>query len=294
VLCGLVVAGAAWWLFDRARIPLAGLGRAAIALTLGAGLVFAANFVVARQLAWTPGGFSLAFGRMLQDGIVKRYLDDHCPDPTLRLCAYRAQLPRDADEWFWNNDLFNRFGRFAGWGDEMRRIAIGSIVKYPGLQVQTAAIATAKQLISVAVGEGVENTVGHTYAIIEEYTPDVVPAMRAARQQRGEIDFAGVNMIAVPVALLSIMVLPLIVLWTRRRIGWADLGLLATTTATAILINAAVCGVFANPHDRYGARLAWVATFAVLLVPLRRVAGAQVSARRPHSPLTESNPAAPH
>ena len=37
-------------------------------------------FVVAKRLAWTPGGFALSFGRMLQDGIVKKYLDDHCPE----------------------------------------------------------------------------------------------------------------------------------------------------------------------------------------------------------------------
>jgi hypothetical protein len=27
-----------------------------------------------------------------------------------------------------------------------------------------------------------------------------------------------------------------------------------------------------NPHDRYGARLAWIATFAVALVPMRYAA----------------------
>ena len=73
-------------------MPLASLGRGALALALGAVLVLAADFVVAKRLAWTPGGFALSFGRMLQDGIVKKYLDQHCPDPALRLCAYKDQL----------------------------------------------------------------------------------------------------------------------------------------------------------------------------------------------------------
>lgn len=51
------------------------------------------------QLAWTPGGFGIAFGRMLQDGIVKRYLDGHCPDARLKLCPYRNELPRTADDF---------------------------------------------------------------------------------------------------------------------------------------------------------------------------------------------------
>ena len=71
-------------------------------------MVFAANYVVAKRLAWTPGGFALSFGRMLQDGIVKKYLDEHCPDPKLQLCAYKDQLPDDADVWFWGSKLFDQ------------------------------------------------------------------------------------------------------------------------------------------------------------------------------------------
>ena len=78
-----------------------------------------ADYVVAKRLAWTPGGFALSFGRMLQDGIVKKYLDEHCPDPALQLCAYKDQLPDDADVWFWGSALFDRLGRFAGLGEEM-------------------------------------------------------------------------------------------------------------------------------------------------------------------------------
>jgi len=56
------------------------------ALTLGAVLLLGANYIVSRTIAWTPGGYGIAFGRMLQDGIVTRYLKDHCPDPRLKLC----------------------------------------------------------------------------------------------------------------------------------------------------------------------------------------------------------------
>jgi len=38
----------------------------------------------------------------------------------------------------------------------------------------------------------------------------------------------------------------------------------------ALLGNAFVCGVISGPHDRYGSRLAWIATFAVLIATLRR------------------------
>jgi hypothetical protein len=40
----------------------------------------------------------------------------------------------------------------------------------------------------------------------------------------------------------------------------------------ALLGNAIVCGVISGPHDRYGSRLVWIATLAVLIAVFRRLA----------------------
>ncbi len=88
VMAALLGVAALVWLFDRARIPAAALGRGASALVLGAMMVFATNYIVARQLAWTPGGYALSFGRMLQDGIVNalsRRTLPRCETETVRL-----------------------------------------------------------------------------------------------------------------------------------------------------------------------------------------------------------------
>src|SRR5262249_51249280 len=81
-----------------------GITRGAAALVLGALLLLSANFITAGRFAWTPGGVALSFGRMLQDGIVARYLAEHCPDRRLRLCAHRAELPTNADVFFWSGE----------------------------------------------------------------------------------------------------------------------------------------------------------------------------------------------
>jgi hypothetical protein len=269
VLMALMAAAALLWLIDAKRMPATNLCRGLIALVLGAAMVLAADYAVAKRLAWTPGGFALSFGRMLQDGIVTKYLDDDCPDPALQLCAYRNQLPDDADVWFWGNSIFGRLGRFDGLGKEMEKIAVESLIQYPGLQLQTAAIATARQLVAVHTGEGVLPTVWHTYGIIRDYTPNLAPAMKAARQQRGEISFTAINALQYPIGLISIALLPAM-LWLgwRKRIP-ADIAELAAWVSLTLLANAFVCGALANPHDRYGARVVWLATFAVALAVVR-------------------------
>ena len=269
MLLALLLAAVVHFQFDRRRSRIAGIWRGLLALALGTALVFAADYVVAKRLAWTPGGFALSFGRMLQDGIVTKYLDEHCPDATLRLCAYKDELPNDADVWFWGSPLFDRLGRFAGLGAEMETIAIKSVLAYPGLQAKTAAVATGKQLIDVRSGEGVVNEIWHTYAIVERYAPQLGPAMRAARQQSGEIGFAAINRLHYPLALIAMALLPLILLLAWRRMLPPDIGELAATVTLALLANAFVCGALSNPHDRYGARMVWLAGLAVALAIAR-------------------------
>jgi len=269
VLLALIAAAACVFLIDGKRMPARALARGLLALALGAVLVLSADLIVAKRLAWTPGGFALSFGRMLQDGIVKRYLDDHCPNAKLQLCANKDQLPNDADVWFWGSDLFDRLGRFAGLGKEMETIALRSLAAYPGLQIKAAGIATARQLIEVHTGEGVLTSILHTYAIIERFTPQLVPAMRAARQQQGEVSFTTINRLHYPLALIAMALLPAIMLLAWRKSIPADIGELVAAVTFALLANAFFCGALSNPHDRYGARMVWLAIFAGALALLR-------------------------
>jgi hypothetical protein len=58
-----------------------------------------------------------------------------------------------------------------------------------------------------------------------------------------------------------------------RRRPFDDLTLLAGTVTLAVLGNAFICAVISGPHDRYGARMAWVATFVVLIAATRQFFG---------------------
>jgi hypothetical protein len=241
------------------------------AIAAGAALLLAANFAVSGQLAWTPGGFGIAFGRMLQDGIVKRYLDDHCPDARLKLCPYRNELPTNADDFLWSYGVFNKLGRFSGLGEEMRFIVLHSLQEYPLRQVETAVAATASQLGLVATGHGTHDQIWHTYGIIKRFIPGEVPAMQQARQQHGELHFDLINRLHVPIALGSMLFLLVLLanaLVCRRFDAPARL---AATVAVALLANAFVCGALSGPHDRYGARIAWIATFTVVIALLQTI-----------------------
>ena len=56
--------------------------------------------------------------------------------------------------------------------------------------------------------------------------------------------------------------------------------MLAGTATAALLANAFVCGVLSNPHDRYGARLVWIAPLVVDAAALPPVCPARIAAER--------------
>jgi len=272
VLLGLCLCG---WMARPllgARIALPGLLQGSLTIVAGAAMLLAANFALSGQLAWTPGGSGVAFGRMMQDGIVASYLRAHCPEQKLKLCPYRDQLPATADEFLWGNSMFNKLGRFAGLNDEMGYIALHSLVEYPAWQAEAALVATARQLTDVATGEGTTVWIPHTYGIIEHYIPAQVGPMRAARQQHGGLGFTMINRIHVPVALGSMLLVVAIAMAGVLRRRPDDLTLLAATVSLALLGNAFVCGVISGPHDRYGARMVWIATLVALIAAFRHFA----------------------
>jgi hypothetical protein len=217
----------------------------------------------------------IPFGRMLQSGIVAHYLADHCPDPRLtKLCANRDKLPTDTDFFFWGSDLFDELGRFEGLGEEMRIVVRESLTEYPAMQIKSAIAATAKQLVRVATGYGVHTEIWHTTWIIEQFAPAAVPAMKAARQQQGNLDFAMINRLHVPIAWASMLLLIGVLALSWRRPQFQNVSELAAVVTLAILANAAVCGALANPHDRYGARIVWLATLVVWIVAWRAISTA--------------------
>jgi hypothetical protein len=169
--------------------------------------------------------------------------------------------------------VFNKLGRFPGMGDEMGYITIHALAEYPLWQTEAALMATGEQMLKVATGENTDRpTTAHTYGIIKRYLPQQVKLMNAARQQTGFITFGPINLVHVPVALISILLIfgmSVTAIWRRHH---DELTLLAATVCLALLANAFVCGVISGPHDRYGSRLVWLATFVILIAGIRRFA----------------------
>lgn len=218
----------------------------------------------------------------MQDGIVARFLADHCPSTRFRLCKERKRLPDTVEDFLWQGGakgVFVKLGGFDDYHGEMAAISRASLLLYPGQHLATALISTGRQLVRVGTGDGIVHHVWDAYGAIERLVPAAVPAAHTARQRFGQLPFEQLNRLHKPIAWASIAILPLLLLLVWRRRDLADLAMLTATIGTALMANAFVCGVLSNPVDRYGARLVWIATF-LLVIAIARLAPAVTRSNR--------------
>jgi len=270
-LCAGVIV--ALWLLSfikRMALPRPRLTMAAGAIATGILLCPLSNAFLIGQFGFTPGGSSFLFGRLIEDGIVERYLADKCPDASLRICAYKNEIPDDADDWLWGDSAFYKLGGWDGYSDEQSRIIRETLQRYPLDHLNAAATATLAQFVSFETEVSIDDN-EPTFRSFADLIPDLVPALMSARQQDGRLNITTLNhYLYVPVAALAIAGLVCALLWRRRLSLTPQSAALCLIILLALAANAAICGVFSHPVDRYQSRLVLLAPFAVAILIAQR------------------------
>ena len=217
-----------------------------------------------------------AIGAMLEQGILKPYLDEHCPTENYKLCAYKDSLPKDANIFLWDEQASPLY-KTGGWAAnkaDYSAIFNGSITerKYILLHLQASVVSTARQALSFHIGDGViPFTEGTTInATVRKYLPPDVRAFTLARQQQGRlIPYLTLpNVIIDATVAVSAVFLLIAGVFYRRRMSAALKGVLSVLLLL-ILINVWDCATFAQVNGRYGCRVMWIIPFCAAIVAVQ-------------------------
>ena len=264
--------------FRLLALPKPRLWFAAGSVAAGVALCPISNFAITGNFAFTPGGSSFLFGRLIEDGIIARYLGEHCPDISLRLCNFKATLPEDGDDWLWDgNSPFRKLGGWKGFSSEERSITRATLERYPLMHASTAVVAAVTQFITFQTEVGVEDNAPTVY-MFGDHFPQLFTQFMRARQQAKGFDVGPLNYLHMPVATLSVAGLGIALLFRHRLKVAPEAAALCLVILLALAANATICGVFSHPVDRYQSRVVLLAPFAMmLLIAQRRRAGHAVS-----------------
>lgn len=270
-LCAALIP--ALWLASWVRrldLPQPRLRFAAAAVVAGIALCPISNGAITGTFAFTPGGSSFIFGRLVEDGIVQRYLADTCPNAAIRLCAFRDDVPDDADDWLWDPDSpYRKLGGWEALSGEERDITLATLRDYPLLHAAAAAADIFDQLTSFQTEVSLEDN-APTVEAIERWAPHLLPALMQARQQKGAIDVDALNLVDVPAATLAMLALVAALAFRRRLKLSPRLTALGATVLLALFVNASICAVLSHSVDRYQSRLTPLTVLAVMLIAAER------------------------
>ena len=247
------------------RLSARGLIRGSLTIVSGAAILLACNFALSGRLAWTPGGSGVAFGRLLQDGLVKRYLDDHCSTEHLKLCPYRNELPQTGDDFLW------------GKACSMTSVNSGALATRwpisPGTLLLPIQAPNQKQ-----PSRQRPNSLFPSQPVKAPTTgwPTPTASWRAICHRKlrrcGRLGSSIGNLISrlsiwftSPLRCFPSFCWSVILAGAAWRRKLDDVALMAGTVALALFGNALLCGVLSGPHDRYGARMVWIATLVVVI-----------------------------
>ncbi|MDG3439936.1 hypothetical protein [Nitrospirillum amazonense] len=232
------------------------------------------NGAVTGETRLTPGGPLFLFGSLLQQGQVRRLLDERCADDphAYTLCAYRQRLPTTADEFLWAEDSpLVALGGWEGMEPEAARINMAVMRAYPLALALSSLQAGMEQFFRVQTGDGLDEFHRSTREAMHQWLAPLEPAYLKADQQSegptpGMADLS--NYLTVPLAYLALAALAVLVPQAVRRRDGMALGALLFLWA-ALAGNALICGALSNPHDRYQNRLVWLVPVFVLALNTR-------------------------
>lgn len=243
------------------------LPRLAIPVVGALALLFATNVIGHGRAGISPFGAVFALARLVEDGPARDHIHNVCPQADYRLCAWVGRLPPVADQFLWSPEgpVWTTPGGPIALAEEAGRIVRATMREYPLEVAQAAFSNTFKQLITLRLDEVIGD-----YWLNEAVGLRLrahYPAAEEARFQAAAQRHDRLRPIAAPwnwpqmaAVIIAALLCPLVFFLRappalRALTGMILLGILANAFAT---------GALSGPHDRYGARMAWL----LLLPPL--------------------------
>ncbi len=258
---------------------------AAAPLAAALAWLLASNLIGNGVLAVSPYGSVFALARLQADGPAADYLHAACPAAGYRLCAWSDRLPMDSDAFLWDPEgpIWGGDSGPTRVAPEAGRIVAAALRFEPGAAMQAAVANTVRQLGRVQLGD----TLGPQYldatvgSLLRRYFPAAeLRRFMASRQLHDTLAALAAPLAGVRLALLALgaagTVLAVPWAW-RRDPALAGLGLVVLA---GVLANAFATGALSGPHDRYGARIAWLVLLPPVLAAANAAAGWRVSLAR--------------
>ncbi|HEX2711865.1 MAG TPA: hypothetical protein VHM88_06530 [Candidatus Acidoferrales bacterium] len=193
--------------------------------------------------------------RVIADGPGKRYLEQHCGELRLAICAHVRDLPDNTDDFLWGDHAWNSPEQEEQLRHEEMAVVLGSLRAYPREELFAAAHHFWRQLLNYGLWSYDPNQ--WTSENIDISLPGSRVRYLRSRQAQGMLHEQLFSSLQDWTLIASLLV---IVAWTLFARRWWSRRLVGLTAIITFIVvaNAAVTGNLSNVEDRYQASVIWL------------------------------------
>lgn len=239
-----------------------------------------ANRVIDRECYISRGGQAFLVARMLDTGMLRAWMDEHCADGGYRICAYKDRLPPTGGHLLWHDSIspMHLEGGWLATRPEYDRIVRSTLTEPRYLWWHlTSGLSSAGELFTkwticgALTNPEYRRPGSPPYDMIEGTIRSGLKPYLASMQNggRGELDMTWPDRIN-GALLLACLGLALFLIIRRQAVrnGPADRTLLVFVLS-AVLIDAFICSSLSATEDRYLSRVTWLLPLFVCSVLAR-------------------------
>lgn len=270
----LFSAGAVLYFLLRKQKMLLRRSVAMLAVSVAGLLGFSTmNAIADKGFRPSPASHVFLMCRLVESGVMDKFLNENCAGNDYKLCAFRDQLPKRQWEFMWdeNSALYKTGGWEANEAEYNRIIKkVLTTPKYLLLFCFKSGQATLRQLPQINVGDGLfpmtENS--NPYWKVRQYYFSEYKEYLSSMQNTGVLSFGFFNVVIVIFTFLT-GALALGIAGTRKGAQDMSWSLAFGILIAYLLCNAAVTATFSTVIGRLHSRVFWVLPFFCVLYVLQ-------------------------
>lgn len=280
----LPVSGAILLLSARQRVPAPSPLRWAALIgytALAWGGLATANRLVDREFYISRGSQAFLVARMLDTGMLRAWMEEHCPEGGYRICAYMDRMPPSGGHLLWHDSIspMHLEGGWLATRPEYQRIVRSTLTEPRFLLWHiTAGVKSASDLLTrgticgALVNKEYRSSKSPPYFMIEGTIRSGLEPYLASLQNggRGELSMVWPDLVYGALMLFSIAVALVLILHSRKVHEFPSDRALLLFVCGALLIDALVCASLSAVEDRYLSRVTWLLPLMVSIVLMRR------------------------
>jgi hypothetical protein len=237
------------------------------------------NFIVGNTFKVSQNSHVFLMGKMLDSGVLKSFLDDHCATKNYALCDCKNTLPETSRNLLWDaNSPLQKNGDWKNSEASYNEILIdiASSPKHLSLFLYNDFCSSITQLFQNDVGSGVisswySDPTSTPYQAVSKYFPFELNQYKQSRQNTNlweqNLDLTLINFINFFLLIIALIILIYVFFVSKTgRHYTVQTQIIIYTILIGIITNAIVTSSLANVYDRLQARVSWALVFCLLLL----------------------------